>query len=76
MKILEAKFRNAITMPGTTVGNTEKAMNQQGTTLTFLPKMRCLQVTRGDLHTLVPLENVLWMKAEPEPETEQKVPTK
>jgi hypothetical protein len=68
MKVTEVKFRNSIAMPDTNTGNTEKIRVSPGTTLELLQKIRCIAITKAGypLTVIVPLEQVAWMKVEPE----------
>lgn len=70
MRLSEVKFRNAIAMPDTNTGNTEKIRASPGTTLELLQKIRCVAITKNGypLTVIVPLEQVAWMKVEPETE--------
>lgn len=60
MKIKEAKFRETICLPGQSSSITQKHIGE----MEFDEKLRMVVITKSDQTTLVPLENVAWMKVE------------
>jgi hypothetical protein len=62
MKVSQAKFKQAVALPETVVSNTESYKPGIGMPQMVVLKNRVLAVVGKVEVTLVPLENVAWMK--------------